>query len=89
MIAHVSGRLVISVAEDAGEIEYRSTPLSLGNLTLFFDRGVLEIFANDGAVCGTRRTYKNTALIRLEVTPSDATRIEVCEAWSYNSVWRE
>ncbi|OAP35057.1 beta-fructofuranosidase [Sinorhizobium glycinis] len=87
-IAHVSGRLQVNVAEDAGEIEYRSTPLSLENLTVFFDRGVLEIFANDGVVCGTRRTYKVTALTALELIASGATRIDACEGWSYNSVWR-
>nr|WP_245269777.1 GH32 C-terminal domain-containing protein [Ensifer sp. WSM1721] len=85
-IAHVSGRLQVRVAEDTGEIEYRSTPLVLENLTLFFDRGVLEIFANDGVVCGTRRTYKIATLTSLELASSD---IESCEAWSYNSVWRD
>ncbi|TCN21231.1 GH32 C-terminal domain-containing protein [Sinorhizobium americanum] len=86
-IAHHAERLQVSVAEDTGEIEYRSTPLTLENLRLFFDRGVLEIFANDGAVCGTRRTYKITALTALELIPSAATRVDACEAWSYHSVW--
>ncbi|THK38394.1 glycoside hydrolase family 32 protein [Ensifer sp. MPMI2T] len=86
-IAHVLGRLQVSVAEDAGEIEYRSTPLELKNLTLFFDRGVLEIFANDGVICGTRRTYKITTLTALELVPSKATDIEFCGAWCYLSVW--
>ncbi|QFI69451.1 GH32 C-terminal domain-containing protein [Sinorhizobium alkalisoli] len=88
-IAHDSGRLQVSVAEDAGGIEYRSTPISLQNLTLFFDRGVLEMFANDGVVCCTRRTYKITTLTMLELIRSDATRFDACEGWSYSSVWRD
>ncbi|ANL42876.1 MULTISPECIES: GH32 C-terminal domain-containing protein [Rhizobium] len=86
-LVHVDGRLELGVAEDTGEIKYRSAPLTLEGLTLFFDRGVVEVFANDGAICGTRRTYKITELTSLEFTPADGVQLESCQAWSYNSVW--
>ncbi|RFC00708.1 beta-fructofuranosidase [Rhizobium leguminosarum bv. trifolii] len=86
-LVHDSGRLALAIAEDAGDIKYHSVPLSLEQLTLFFDRGVIEVFANGGVVCGTRRTYKITALTSVEVTLSDKIRIDTSEAWSYESAW--
>jgi beta-fructofuranosidase len=86
-LTHISGRLELTVAEDTGDIRYRSAPLTLEQLTLFFDRGVVEVFANGGAVCGTRRTYKIAGLTSLELAPADGIHIETCEAWSYNSAW--
>ncbi|QKK27593.1 GH32 C-terminal domain-containing protein [Rhizobium hidalgonense] len=86
-LAHSALRLELTVAEDSGDIKYRSAPLKLERLTLFFDRGVVEVFANGGAVCGTRRTYKITDLTSLEVKSADSSRIQSYEAWSYNSAW--
>lgn len=80
-MVHSARRLELAVAEDNGEIKYRSAPLTLERLTLFFDRGVVEVFANGGAVCGTRRTYKITGLTSLEVKCADRGRIQTCEAW--------
>lgn len=81
------GHLHLRVPEDAqGSITYRSASLSLTQVTLFYDRGVLEVFANSGEVCGTRRTYKLGALASLLVkTKSGAI---AAEAWSLNSVWQ-
>ncbi|OHV80866.1 GH32 C-terminal domain-containing protein [Ensifer sp. LCM 4579] len=86
-LAHSDRRLELAVAEDNGDVKYRSAPLTLQRLTLFFDRGVVEVFANGGAVCGTRRTYKITDLTSLEVKSADTGRIETHEAWSYDSAW--
>lgn len=86
-LTHISGRLELTVAEDTGDIRYRSAPLTLEQLTLFFDRGVVEVFANGGAVCGTRRTYKITGLTSLELVPAEPFHIETCEAWNCNSAW--
>jgi beta-fructofuranosidase len=87
-LAHQDGRLTVVAAEDKGDIIYRSRPFALEQLTLFFDRGVLEIFANDGAVCGTRRSYAITAISSLEISLPAGTRIDAQNAWSYRSAWQ-
>lgn len=88
VVAHDGGRLVVSVAEDKGDIVYRSAPLDLCQIAIFFDHGVLEIFANDGAVCGTRRSYGIVALQSIEIAGSADIGIATCEAWNYRSAWR-
>lgn len=82
-----AGRLVVSLPEDDGRIVYRSANLTLKDLTLFFDRGVLEIFANSGVVCGTRRSYRMTDLVGIEVRAGADTTIARLEAWSLRSAW--
>nr|WP_183854078.1 glycoside hydrolase family 32 protein [Prosthecomicrobium pneumaticum] len=86
-VEHIDGRLKISVPEDDGRIRYASAPLDLSELTLIFDRGTIELFANGGAVCGTRRTYRVIDLDVIEIVPGPATEIMAREAWSLRSVW--
>jgi len=62
--------------------------MALDQLTLFFDRGVLEAFANNGAVCSTRRSYAMAAIWSLEISPAAETRIDAHEAWAYGSAWQ-
>jgi len=84
-LRHQAGVLEIEVPEDLqGKITYRSTALDLTSLHLFFDRGVIEIFGNDGSVCGTRRTYRMDDLSQLEV---QAKGLETMEAWQLASAW--
>jgi beta-fructofuranosidase len=40
------------------------------DLRLFHDRGIIEIFADGGAVCGTRRGYANIEPDQLEISSS-------------------
>ena len=51
------GALYLATSSDPAGITYRSRPLKLVELRLFFDHGIIEIFANAGSVCGTRRSY--------------------------------
>jgi beta-fructofuranosidase len=83
-IAEAGGRLFVRAPEDDGRIIYRSAPLALTGLTIFFDRGVVEIFANEGAVCGTRRSYGAIDAARLTVTAPGVHRVE---AWRLASGW--
>lgn len=79
------GALNVSVPEDAaGTIAYHSQAIDLTRLQLFFDRGVLEIFANDGAVCGTRRTYCLDDLVEISVANDGQHTIA---AWELQGVW--
>ena len=84
-LRHQAGVLEIEIPEDLqGKITYRSTALDLTSLHVFFDRGVIEIFGNDGSVCGTRRTYRMDDLSQLEV---QAKGLETMEAWQLASAW--
>ena len=86
-LAEVAGRLIIEMPEDDGKIVYRSGVFSLTQVTVFFDRGVLEIFANDGAMCGTRRSYRMADLANIEITKGTETANLDIEAWSLRSAW--
>lgn len=64
----VSNVLSIRLAQDDGSIQY-VTRLGKGHdLRLVHDRGVVEIFADGGAVCGTRRGYVHIEPDRLEIS---------------------
>ena len=79
--------MLIEVPEDlGGKIIYRSREVKPKSVHLFFDRGVIEIFANDGSVCGTRRTYQMDDLFELEVR---ANHIETVDVWQLGSAWGE
>ncbi|WP_311043848.1 glycoside hydrolase family 32 protein [Rhizobium binae] len=62
--------LSIRLAQDDGSIQYVAELGSGQDLRLFHDRGIVEIFADGGAVCGTRRGYVNIEPDRLEITSS-------------------
>ncbi|MBB2717657.1 UNVERIFIED_ORG: beta-fructofuranosidase [Rhizobium etli] len=64
------GILSIRLAQDDGAIQYVAELGSGRDLRLFHDRGIVEIFADGGAVCGTRRGYVNIEPDRLEISSS-------------------
>lgn len=45
---------------------------SVQDVTLCFDTGIVEVFANDGSVCGTRRYYSCSALTQIKLTGAPA-----------------
>jgi len=71
------GRLAVRLAGDDGKIRYEATCGSATDLRIVYDRGIVEIFADYGAVCGTRRGYTNIAPDRVEVI--SAARFTVSE----------
>ncbi len=71
------GRLSVRLAEDDGKIRYEAACASATDLRVIYDRGILEVFADNGAVCGTRRSYTNVAPDRVEVT--SASQLTVSE----------
>jgi len=70
---HVAVRL----DHDDGNIVYRGKCKSPTDLRVIFDRGILEIFADNGAVCGTRRSYANIAPDTVRVTTRAQARLEL------------
>lgn len=45
----------------------------IGDVTLCFDAGIVEVFANQGSVCGTRRYYSCSKIIAIKITRATAT----------------
>lgn len=60
------GHLSVRLPQDDGRIRY-SAACAATDLRLSFDRGILEVFADNGAICGTRRSYTNVIPDRVEV----------------------
>lgn len=79
------GRLALELPEDDGTISYRTMCSELTDLRLFFDRGVIELFANGGLICGTRRSYRIIDLASLCTVTTGPASIDV---WEYKSAWR-
>ena len=53
-------RISVHLQQDDGSIQYAATVADATDLRIMHDKGILEIFADGGAVCGTRRNYSNT-----------------------------
>lgn len=60
-------RLSAYLPQDDGSIRYTADVAGATDLRIIHDQGILEIFADGGAVCGTRRSYLNARPDRLLV----------------------
>ncbi|WVT77053.1 GH32 C-terminal domain-containing protein (plasmid) [Sinorhizobium chiapasense] len=61
------GTISVSLPQDDGSIRYQSTLPQASNLRVIYDRGIVEIFADHGAICGTRRSYLDSQPDRLAI----------------------
>jgi len=52
-------RVSVHLPQDNGSICYDADIADATDLRVVHDKGILEIFADGGAVCGTRRNYMN------------------------------
>lgn len=84
-LTHNPEGLTLELSEDDGRITYRTAPVELTEIRLFFDRGVIEVFANGGLICGTRRGYRVVDLATLWTSAKNTALIDV---WEYRSAWR-
>ena len=73
-----NGILSLSIPEDDGSIQYVAKADVLGDLRLVFDRGVIEVFANAGSICGTRRTYLGNRPSHIRETFRAGARVACC-----------
>ncbi len=69
------GVLSVRLAQDDGSIRYVAELGEAQDLRLFHDFGIVEIFANGGAVCGTRRGYVNIDPDRLVISSSAVAQV--------------
>lgn len=67
-IVVTGGRLSVRLPQDDGRIRYEAACAEATDLRIIFDRGIIEIFADNGAVCGTRRSYTNIAPDKIEIS---------------------
>ncbi|KAA9010009.1 GH32 C-terminal domain-containing protein [Histidinibacterium aquaticum] len=82
VISVENGVLSVRVPCDDGEITYSAEIPGARDLRVLHDRGILEIFADNGSVCGTRRSYDNVSPDRLQVETSANLRLD---AWTTGS----
>lgn len=75
-LAHDGARLVIACPEDDGKIVFASEAVDLKHLLVVFDSGIIEVFANNGAVCGTRRSYRIATLTSVNLDVGRDGRID-------------
>ncbi|NTA13992.1 glycoside hydrolase family 32 protein [Agrobacterium tumefaciens] len=67
-VSVLNGILSVRLAQDDGSIQYVARLEKGNDIRLFHDRGILEIFADGGAICGTRRGYVNIEPDHLEIS---------------------
>lgn len=72
------GVISIRLAQDDGSIDYVAVLSEARDLRLFHDTGIVEIFADGGAVCGTRRGYVNIDPDRLDISAIAAVQVLKC-----------
>jgi beta-fructofuranosidase len=67
------GQVTIRLPQDDGSIRYQADCSNAKDLRIIHDRGILEVFTETGAVCGTRRSYQEILPDTLEIdTVADA-----------------
>lgn len=58
----------IGLEQDDGSIRYTARLDAADDLTIIYDRGIVEVFADGGKVCGTRRSYANISPDQIRVS---------------------
>ncbi|MBZ9939236.1 GH32 C-terminal domain-containing protein [Mesorhizobium sp. BR1-1-16] len=69
-IVVTGGRVSVRLPQDDGRIRYEAECALAADLRIIYDRGIIEIFADNGAICGTRRSYTNIAPDKIEIMSS-------------------
>jgi len=70
------GTISVSLPQDDGSIRYEGTLPQASDLRVIYDRGIVEIFADHGAICGTRRSYLDSQPDRLAIRSGSC--VSVC-----------
>ncbi|NRQ16874.1 GH32 C-terminal domain-containing protein [Ensifer sesbaniae] len=70
------GTISVSLPQDDGSIRYEGTLPQASDLRVIYDRGIVEIFADHGVICGTRRSYLDSQPDRLAIRSGSC--VSVC-----------
>lgn len=85
-LCYAENRLALRAAEhDDGQ--YGADLEGLETLELFFDAGIVEIFANQGSQCGTRRYFHLSRCREITLAYNSSARITAVQLTEYRSVW--
>jgi beta-fructofuranosidase len=64
------GKFIVTLPQDDGSIRYAADIAPGADFRIVYDRGILEIFGEKGAVCGTRRGYRLSSPDKLVFRPA-------------------
>lgn len=62
------GMISISLEQDDGSIRYAARLDAADEVRVIYDTGIVEVFADGGRICGTRRSYANTSPDHLRIS---------------------
>jgi len=62
------GMISVRLEQDDGSIRYAARLDTADDVRVIYDTGIVEIFADGGRICGTRRSYANTSPDHLRIS---------------------
>ncbi|RQW62065.1 glycoside hydrolase family 32 protein [Vibrio viridaestus] len=75
-LEHDGQRIILREHNESDDGRYHAPLTLVDDITLSFDAGIIEVFANKGSVCGTRRYYSCSHLSQVIVSGATATLTE-------------
>ena len=76
-------------AEGHDEGQYGAYVEKIETLELFFDAGIVEVFANEGSYCGTRRYFHLSCCNELTLKYNSSAQITTARLTQYRSIWEQ
>lgn len=86
-LCYADGRLTLQ-AEGQDDGHYCAQVGELSDLELFFDAGILEVFANQGSQCGTRRYFHMSACQQITLEYNSSATLTAANISQYRTTWR-
>lgn len=62
------GAISVRLEQDDGSIRYTARLDAADDIRVIYDTGIVEVFAEGGTICGTRRSYANTSPDRVRIS---------------------
>ncbi|HAB5395074.1 TPA_asm: glycoside hydrolase family 32 protein [Salmonella enterica subsp. enterica serovar Mbandaka] len=82
-----AGGVINLQAEGHDDGKYCAHVGELGDLELFFDAGIVEVFSNQGSQCGTRRYFHLSACQEIVLEYNPSAKITAATLTNYRSTW--
>jgi beta-fructofuranosidase len=72
IVLEYDGKLLALREKGQDDGRYHAPVANVEDVTLCFDAGIVEVFANAGSICGTRRYYSCSTLTQIHLTGTPA-----------------
>jgi beta-fructofuranosidase len=72
IVLEYDGKLLTLREKGQDDGRYHAPVANVEDVTLCFDAGIVEVFANAGSICGTRRYYSCSTLTQIHLTGAPA-----------------